>query len=127
VDPVSRLDQVLQLIGRQMSERSARLDSGARLPPPKPAGRPQQRETLAALRRRFRERLGQIAADDPNRAEKARRAFVESVLAWQFGKELLLEPGFEDTVRGVQEAMRASPDFEARFARMLNELANAAD
>jgi hypothetical protein len=127
MDPISRLDQVMQLIGRQMSERAARLDSGVRAPPAAPAPRAAARPSLAALRQRVRERLQQIDPDDPKRAEKARRAFLESVLVWQFGKELLLEPGFAETVAGVQEVLRVDPELESRLSQLLSELADASD
>ena len=125
MDSVSRLDQVMQLIGRQLSERAAHLDSGAPPLPPTRGARTRRagRPGLEVLRKRVQERLRQIDPDDPKRIDKLHRAFLESVLAWQFGKELLLEPGLEDAVAGVSEALRAQPDVESQFRRLLLELA----
>lgn len=124
MDPISRLDQVMQLIGRQMSERAARLDSGVRAPPTPPPGAA-RRPPIEELRQQVQERVQEIDPDDPRRGEKARRAFLECVLTWQFGKELLLEPGFADTVAGVEEALRANPQMEDRFGQLLQQLATA--
>lgn len=119
----------MQLIGRQLSERAAHLDSGAPpLPPSLAPGdrtRRARRPSLEVLRKRVQERLRQIDPDDPRRIDKLHRAFLESVLAWQFGKELLLEPGFEDAVAGVHEALRAQPEVENQFRQLLLELAAA--
>lgn len=122
MDPINRLDQVLQLIGRQMSERAVRLDTGAKLTAPQGSARLDRRPPLAALKRKMRERLASIDAADERRGEKARRVFLESVLTWHFGDELLLDRGFEELVRGVQEALQAHSYTDARLNQLLLEL-----
>jgi hypothetical protein len=121
MDPINRLDQVMQIIGQQMSERAARLEAGVKHAPSNPAARA-RRPSLTALKTKVRERLESLEPDDPRRGEKARRIFLESVLAWQFGNELLLDRGFEDIVTGVQEALRANPAVDARLGRLLRDL-----
>jgi hypothetical protein len=122
MDPINRLDQVMQIIGQQMSERAARLEAGGKPELPAAPARAARRPPLATLKSRIRERLGAIDPQDPRRPEKARRVFLESVLAWQFGNELLLERGFEDVVSGVQEALRANPGVDARLGQLLRDL-----
>jgi hypothetical protein len=122
MDPVNRIDQVMQLISRQMSERAARLESGGKLATAAAPVRSARRPALTALRAKVRERLGSLDPDDPRRPDKAQRIFLESVLAWQFGNQLLLDRGFEDIIAGVQEALRANPKVEARLGELLREL-----
>jgi hypothetical protein len=118
MDPVNRLDQVMQIIGRQMSERAARLEAGGKFVAGTAPARPARRPGLAALKSKVRERLGALDPDDPRRPDKARRIFLESVLAWQFGNELLLDRGFEDIVAGV----RANAQVDARLGQLLRDL-----
>ncbi len=122
MDPIHRLDQILLVIGRQMSERASRLEAGAKSSPAATPPRTAKRPPLAALKEKVRERLKAIAADDPRRADEARRVFLESVLSWQFGDELLLDRGFEEIVSGVQEALRAHPRLDGQLARLLSDL-----
>jgi hypothetical protein len=122
MDPINRLDHVLQLIGRQMSERAMRLDSGAKLSGPDGPARAKRRLPLAALKRKVQERLASIDPDDARRADKARRVFLESVLAWQFGDALLLDRGFDEMVAGVQEALAAHAKIDARLDQLLRDL-----
>ena len=49
--------------------------------------------------------------------------FLESVLSWQFGDELLLDRGFEEMIAGVQEALQSHPRLEQRLAQLLRDLA----
>lgn len=123
MDPVGRLDQVLRLISRQMAERASRLDAGTTAPVQASATPPARRLALGALKERVRGRLRSIDPSDPRRQQKARRVFLESVLSWQFGDELLLDRGFEDMISGVQEALQAHPRLEQRLAQLLRELA----
>jgi hypothetical protein len=123
MDPVSRLDQILQVIGRQMSERASHLEAGAKTIGSATPARAARRPSLAVLKSKVQQRLRALDPNDARRADKARRIFLESVLAWQFGDELLLDRGFEEIVSGVQEALRAHPGVDARLVQLLGELA----
>lgn len=123
MDPVGRLDQVLQLISRQMAERASRLDAGALSPSHASATPPSRRASLGTLKERVRGRLRSLDPNDPGRQQKARRVFLESVLSWQFGDELLLDRGFEEMISGVQEALQAHPRLEQKLAQLLHDLA----
>jgi len=122
MDPINRLDQVMRIIGQQMSERAARLDAGGKPLPVAAPTRPARRPPLTVLKSKIQERLKALDPDDPRQPEKARRIFLESVLAWQFGDELLIDRGFAEVVSGVQEALRAHPQVDSRLAEVLREL-----
>ena len=123
MDSVNRLDQILQVIGRQMSERVSRLETGAKAATSAPTARAARRPSLAALKSKVQERLRALDPDDGRRSGQARRIFLESVLVWQFGDDLLLDRGFAEIVSGVQEALQAHPEIDARFMQLLRDLA----
>jgi len=123
MDSVGRLDQVLRLISRQMAERASRLDAGAAAPSRASATPPSRRLALGALKERVRGRLRGLDPSDPRRQQKARCVFLESVLSWQFGDELLLDRGFEEMIAGVQEALQEHPRLEQRLTQLLSDLA----
>lgn len=122
MDPINRLDQIMRAIGQQMSERAARLEAGGKPLPVASPTRLARRPSLVALKSKIQERLKALDPDDPRQPEKARRIFLESVLAWQFGSELMLDRGFADIVSGVQEVLRAHPQVDARLGELLQEL-----
>jgi hypothetical protein len=122
MDPVNRLDQIMRLIGQQMSERAARLEAGGKSLPAASPTRLARRPSLTALKSKVQERLNALDPDDPRHPEKSRRVFLESVLAWQFGNELMLDRGFAEIVAGVQEALRAHPRADARLGELLRDL-----
>jgi|SRR5581483_5371884 len=122
MDPINRLDQVMRIIGRQMSERAARLEAGGKPLPVAAPTRLARRPPLTALKSKIQQRLKALDPNDPRQPEKARRIFLESVLAWQFGDELMVDRGFADIVSGVQEALSAHPQMDSRLAEILREL-----
>lgn len=122
MEAINQLDQVLRLIARQMSERASRLDAGTRTHFQTVATPSARRATLAALKIKVQSRLKALDPDDPGHSHKARRVFLESVLAWQFGNELLLDRGFEEIVAGVQEALSANPQIDHRLMKLLSDL-----
>lgn len=122
MDPVNRLDQIMRVIGQQMSERAARLEAGGKPLPVAGPTRVARRPALTALKSKVQERLKALDPEDARHPEKARRVFLESVLAWQFGDELMLERGFAEIVAGVQEALRAHPQMDARLGELLRDL-----
>lgn len=122
LDPISRLSQVMQLIRQQMAERASRLESGSPASTPAPPVRADRQGGIKELKLKVRERINDIRRDDPRRAEKVQRAFLESVLTWQFGPELMLDRSFEEIVSGVQENLRAHPELNARCMDVLDEL-----
>jgi hypothetical protein len=99
-----------------------RLDSGTASAAHAPLTQPESNADLQVLKLKVRERLKAIALDDPRRPQKMQRAFLESVLVWQFGAELMLDHGFEDMIAGVQESLSAHPELQAQCQDMLATL-----
>lgn len=56
------------------------------------------------------ERLRAIAADDPQREQKALRVFLESVLLAELGSELVSDPAFGAMVDHVVRQLQADPE-----------------
>lgn len=66
---------------------------------------------IETLRRRLASSVAKINANEPGSGEQLTRLFVESVLAWQFGEELLSDPGFTELISEVQTTLESEPGF----------------
>jgi hypothetical protein len=121
-DPVSPLTRTLELLRRQMAEHARTLEGGARSGATStPGGRTEARGDLGTLKRRVTERMQAIDPADPNASRRRRRVFLESVLAWEFGEELLRDPGFQAIIDRVDDAIAAEPELERQFATALKD------
>ncbi len=121
MDPINRLNSLAELIRkRSASEASARRAERSSLQPRDagPTGRA-GRADVAALRNRISDAVGAIDPDDPARNQKTMRLFVENVLTWQFGDDLLNDPGFANLVTEVQAVLETDPTAAGVLGGML--------
>lgn len=119
MEPVGGSHPVLEALRRQLAENIERLRNSGRLAPGAEEGaagtdaaRPAPLDEI--LRRRL-SAVDRRSADWPRRA---RRVFVESVLASEFGDAILLDPGFGEMARTIDAALRD----DALFSQQLDDL-----
>lgn len=112
MDPLSPLDGVAELIRRKVAAES--LNKGQFQTLGK-AGQSQARTAQSgkpntdAIKHKVVTQIKGISKDDPKRSHKAVTLFVENILAWQFGDELLNDPGFSGLVENVVEVLEKEP------------------
>lgn len=124
MDPISRLNRMMETLRKQMAESSKRLDT-SKSPPPEVCGRSRyERPTIQALKARIEERIGAIESDAPDRDRRAQRIFLESVIAWEFGDQLLLDSQVGRLVDGIQETFETDPELNSQFHDLLSQLSH---
>lgn len=129
MDPISRLNGLMEVLRRQIADSARRLDAAGK--PGTPAARPPSAAAPTAvsvqqLRRQITDRLRAIEKSDPRQGDKARRIFFESVLLWEFGDALLLDRRVDDVIDHIETAFRSSPDLDRQLGELLNQLAGDA-
>lgn len=67
-------------------------------------------------------RTNAISPDDPNRASKAFRIFLESVLAAEFGIHLINDPRFFTMVEAVQKQMEEDAELKVSIELAMGNL-----
>ncbi len=125
MDPVNQLSQIMQTLRQRMSAQTQKTDRahgqqtdrGSRTRKQSAGGK----ASLEQVRNRIRERVRQLAPDQRD-GKQAAQIFVESILVWEFGEELLQDPRFEDLSREVQEIMTGDPETWKRFKGLLSSL-----
>ena len=118
---ISRLNAVMETLRRQVSETERRSEpeksrsatSSSRSATSTPA------RNLTQLKRRVRDRLKNIDPSDPQRESRSRRIFIESVLAWEFGEQLLSDRKLDEFVEQIQSAMSSQPDIDKQLSELL--------
>ena len=116
---INGLQNVMEVLRRQIAESAQRLDAPGKSPTPSAATPNTAKASLPDLKRRIKERLDTITKDDPARAKKAYRLFIESVLVWEFGDALLLDPRFEEMLTRLQEGLGSVPNAQQQFDKLL--------
>jgi hypothetical protein len=126
LDPVSNLGQVLAILRRQISERSAKLGSRsllARSPTPDGAAAAQE---MRDVQRKIQLRIRALDANDERRHSKAVRIFLEGVLRREFGDSMINDPAFYALIDDVQVAMESDPSVNVELRGLIQRLAEEA-
>ena len=117
---ISPADQLAAIMRAQIASLRGKGTAGkaGRTAPPKPNQKAAKESDLAAL---TAERIRAIPVDDPQRKQKALRAFLECVVLSELGQHLVNDPAFVRMIDHVQERMQADPE----LARASDEAAEA--
>ena len=112
MDPVGGLSEIMRLLQRRLAEKK---QQGERLEPtcgqtstPARPATPAAKASPEEIQRRIGERIRMLEPEE-RQGPRAAQVFVESVLAWEFGDEVLDDPDFAELARQVRTAMTADP------------------
>lgn len=122
MDPVNGLSKIIELLKQRAGEAPAakskfspnahRLDHRA--------ATGTEKLSKDALRIQITQAIRELSASRDPKA--ARQVFLSSVLAWEFGPEILQDAGFADLIHEVEKMIDDEPDLAARFDDLLQEL-----
>lgn len=121
-DPIDSLSGIMRALRRRMAESSEKRPAAGS---DKTATSTTRTTTttggdIGALRRRIEARLGGLPASERGSAQ-AQRIFVETVLVWEFGDQIVQDPAFSQLLARVQDALAAEPDARRRFFEMISQ------
>jgi hypothetical protein len=121
MDPVNNLGQVISILRRQMSERSAKL--GPQLARASTAeSEAAAAQELRDIQKKIQLRIRALDADDERRHSKAVRIFLEGVLRREFGDTMINDPAFYSLIDDVQLAMESDPGTNESLRGLIRRL-----
>lgn len=120
MDPINSLSRMIELLRRRVSstaptERASK--TGVRTRQSQTT-----RPTRAALKAQIARRLEALDSDDPAHDARASRIFVEAIIAWEFGDEIVNDPKYADMIAQIDGQLQADEQIRSRFADMLRGL-----
>ncbi|MES9938909.1 MAG: hypothetical protein ABW104_03955 [Candidatus Thiodiazotropha sp. 6PLUC2] len=76
---------------------------------------------LAQLNKRISDRINRLAPDE-RQGDRAVQLFIDSILAWEFGEELLQSDSFSKYSNKIQEAVKSDARLSHEFRLLLESL-----
>jgi len=112
MDPINPLDKLTSLLHRKIADEAAAAKTGKKSPVR--SGELQHRSQTVKrspeeLRKKIISMLQAVDVNDPKRDQKMMHIFVENVLIWQFGEELLNDSTFAQLLGDVEETLKREP------------------
>lgn len=120
---IDSLSQVMETLRRQLAESAKKLDRG---------GKSRAKSDTASishgvskipaqdLQKRVRDRL-QALGDGASR-QKAARVFLESVLTWEFGDDLVHDARFAEMLNEIDKTVEADPELRMQMQALFDQL-----
>lgn len=127
MDPVKGINQIARILRQKISERSpssSKTDLNTSTLTAAPHGGAAAKANVDELKRKIAERIKALSADD-RRKTKAAQIFVEMVMTWEFGEQLLQDPQFTELSKEVVNAMAENPALWKKLQTLLNEFGQA--
>lgn len=121
MDPIKGMNQITQILRQKLSERSSSLtgtdtalsNAGMQAGPATKAG-------VDEIKRKIGARIKALS-DDERRGTKAVQIFVESVITWEFGDQLLQDPQFTNLSKEIVQAMSENQGVWKKMQALLKE------
>lgn len=130
MDPINGINQLMAILKRQLAERGERTARNSNTQtsnsPRKTGPRTPAKTSPEEIQRRIGQRLRNLDPDD-RFGNRGTQVFIESILAWEFGDEVLTDPRFGDLVANVRETMAEDPALQQSLQRLLNNLSATVD
>lgn len=124
MEPINSLDSLAEIIRRRAnSELSAKPNSSSAISQSdikRQAHILAKQQTVESVKLKIVEAIKLIDKNDKNRNKKSINIFVENILLWQFGEELINDSAFSQLVDEVGEALFS----EADMIELLFQIAN---
>lgn len=126
MDPVNQLSQIIQSLRQRLSKTTVSQGTSPahatdRQSPPVIDRRPLTRATVTELRDRIGTRIRQLPAEQRT-SKLAAQVFVESVLVWEFGDDILQYKKFDRMSTDIQTAITSDVQAWARLQQFLQQV-----
>ncbi len=119
MDPVKGINQVAQILRQKLSERSPDIAKSINTAATTAqASCTASKATPEEIKRKIEERIKALA-DEDQQGDKAVQIFVEVILTWEFGDQLLQDPKFTELSKEVAIAMNSNPETKAKLSTLL--------
>lgn len=106
-----------QVSGKSSGARKEKTQ-GTQKPAPSKVGKISQTE----LKKRITDRLKKTSPDTPQSIQKSKEIFLESVILWEFGENLINDPSFPVLIEKIRTTLDEDGQTSHNFERLIKQL-----
>ena len=120
MDPINSIGQIAQILRRKLANRTDSRnadETASRLSDKAPADKVSPEE----IRRKISARIQSLDIEE-RQGPKAALIFIESIIVWEFGEELLEDPKFSELSKSVLDSFSADTNASAKLNALLTQL-----
>ena len=124
MDPVNGLNQIMQVLRQRLGNKSSKTEqskSAGQSTKTSHAAKTATKPSSDEILRRIGDRVRALSPEE-KRGNKAMQIFVESVLVWEFGEELLQDPKFTEIANEVHHTINENAVAREKLVTLLTKL-----
>jgi hypothetical protein len=124
MDPINGLNNIMEILRRQIADNAKRLDhpgKTSRLGASQ-TGQKSGKTSPGELRALIHDRIKSLDPQETQYQHKAKRLFLESVMAWEFGNDIVRDQEFSDMIADIQETLETTPEIKRQFDGLIEQL-----
>lgn len=124
MDPINGLNNIMEILRRQIADNAKRLDrpgKTGRLGASRTGQNP-GKTSPGELRALIHDRIKGLNPQEAQYQHKAKRLFLESVMAWEFGNDIIRDQEFSDMIADIQETLETTPEIRRQFDGLIEQL-----
>lgn len=119
---INRLDRTLNILRRALSERAG-AKGGERASSVTPhLELASQLESTKQVRQRIKTKLTELDLKEPEHQERAATIFLETILANEWGMQIIEDPRFYDMLAEIRSIMLSDTETQKDLLQVLNEI-----
>ena len=125
MEPVSGLSSIIEILRRQIGDRPTRLEKKGHPSSTTQSSSAQKSSGRADTQQLERQIINQIRAldlKDKNHQARAIQIFIGSVLAWEFGDEIVQDDRFPELLEEVYRMMTNEPQIKMKLDQLIDKL-----
>ena len=123
MDPISNINQMIQVLQRQLGSRLEKRNVSGKAEKSSPAAQWKSAGTsVQELQVKLANRIKAIDLDDKRRTQKATRIFLETILSNEFGETYLSDPKFNELLEDIQAVMEEDKGMNEQLHILIDHL-----
>jgi hypothetical protein len=121
MDPINGLSHIMRVLRERLAQKSGSTEKSSTKSGTPPQKKSAPKAAPDEIMRRIGDRIRALTPEE-RRGGKGIQVFVESVLVWEFGEELLQDPRFTEIAREVQSSISENSNARDKLVSLLNQL-----
>jgi hypothetical protein len=122
MDRIKNINQIMEIVRTQVSGKSSDIRNKKAQTTQGSASSKTGKISQSALKKKITDKLKAIDSEAPLSMQKSKEIFLESVILWEFGENLINDPGFPALIDKIRSTLDENEQTSRNFDRLIKQL-----
>jgi len=122
MDRIKNINQIMEIVRTQVSGKTSGVKKSKSAAAQKPSTGKVGKISQTELKKKITEKLKSTGSNTPESLQKSKEIFLESVILWEFGENLINDPSFPILIDKIRTTLDEDEQTSKNFERLINQL-----